>query len=118
MKSFLEPYRLINASAMGADVTSEAFESVAYFGLAFQYKVSSGSSPTGSLIIQMSNDKVNWVNVPTDTSNAVNPVAITADVDGFWRYLSIVPQKWMRVFYDRTSGTGTLDVWVSGVRLP
>ena len=118
MKSNLEPYRLVNAQSMAADITSAAFESIAYFGLAVQYKVSSGSSPSGSLIIQMSNDKANWVNVPTDAVKAVNPFTVTANVDGFWLYQDIIPYKWVRVFYDRTSGSGTLDVWGSVVRLP
>jgi hypothetical protein len=117
MKSNLEPYRLVNAQSMASTITSEVFEAIAYFGLAVQYKVSSGSSPTGSLAIQMSNDRANWVNVPTDTVKAVNPVAITANVDGFWLYQDIIPMKWIRVVYTRTSGSGTLDVWASGVRL-
>lgn len=118
MKAVLEPFKLVDNVSLGASFNSAALEADGYFGLAIQYIVSNAATLNGSLLLQMSNDKTNWVTVPTDTVNAVNPVAITADGSGFWRYLTIIPMKWIRLSYTRTGGTGDVTLLVSGVRLP
>lgn len=118
MKAVLEPFKLVDNVSLGASFQSQAFESDAYFGLAIQYIITNASSLNGSLKLQMSNDKLNWTDLPTDAVNAVNPVAVTANGNGFWRYLTIVPQKWMRLDYTRTAGTGNITLLVAGVRLP
>lgn len=118
MKAVLEPYKLTDAQSLAASFDSVAFESDAYFGLAIQYVVTNAATLNGAIKLQMSNDKANWVDIPTDTVNAVNPVTITADGTGFWRYLTIIPMKWIRLVYTRTGGSGNITTLVSGVRLP
>jgi hypothetical protein len=117
MKNNLEPYRLVNAQSMGATITSDAYECIAFFGLCIQAIVSAGASPTGSFSVQYSNDKVNWT-AGVSLTEAVNPQAVTANGSFFWIWRDMMPMKWIRLVYTRTSGTGTLDVYISGVRLP
>lgn len=117
MKSFLEPFALIDSQSMGASITSDAFESVAYFGLSVHAIVSAGASPSGSLKVQFSNDKLSWVDAVSLTE-AVNPQAVSANGSFIWIWRDMMPTKWLRVVYTRTSGTGTLRALISGVRLP
>lgn len=125
MKSTAQPWKLVDAVALTANYVGPAYDSSAYFGLSFQYLVSAGA--TGSLKIQMSNvdrpgtaiASTDWVDIPTVTLEAVNPVALSgAAVSDFWRYPVMQSQKWIRVVYTFTSGTGSLTVWGSGVRIP
>lgn len=125
MKSTLQPFKIVDAQSLAANYVGAAYDAAAYFGLSLQYLISAGA--TGSLKVQKSNvDKpgtaiasTDWVDIPTVTLTAVNPVALSGSAaQGFWEYSQMYSAKWIRVVYTFTSGTGTLTVWGSGVRLP
>lgn len=123
MKSHTPPFKLVDNVSLAASFVSAPYDVVAYFGVSFQFLVT-GSAPTGSLKLQMSNvpspgtaaGSADWVDVPTQTT-AVNPVALTVPVTGFWLYDQMRPVKWYRVVYTFTSGTGNVTIWGAGVRL-
>jgi hypothetical protein len=94
-------------TAMTADRTTTAVWLGHIITYAIQIVVSGGTSPTGSFILQGSNDNtevpgnvVNWATVPNAT------IAITDNGTVFFN-VTDAGYKWVRVFYDFTSGTGT-----------
>lgn len=102
---------IVNAGSMGADILSEAVSLDQVYGCSIQ-SVYTGT-PVGDLKIQVSNDDVplssqivNWFDVGT----TVNIAAAGSNLQKF----DFVPYKWLRVFYDRTSGSGTLNVTLCG----
>ena len=92
---------LIPPQAVTGDVTSAAFQ----LGDLYRYSVHaifSGSDRAGSLIIQGSNDGANWVAVSTTAVSSAADKMLT--LEGHYRYV--------RAFWDNTSGTGNLTVYL------
>lgn len=91
------------SGSMGADITSN-YADVGWFAwLAIQIVWSAGSSPLGTVYVQGSNDGTNFENI-TGLSFSLSGDSgshMFEDPDAGYRYV--------RVFYDRTSGDGTLD---------
>jgi hypothetical protein len=92
---------------MGADVLSEAINIENYVIAAIQAVVSSGTLPVGDLILQASCDDdpdaiTNWTDISGSTQG------VTADGTFLWNE-SLAGYSWIRLFYDRTSGSGTLN---------
>lgn len=86
-----------------SDVTSEIIDCTNIYGLSIQ--VIATGTLAGQVVIDVSNDKENWVELstpsPVAVSNATNAVAQMPEM--FY--------KWMRVRYEATSGTtNTLQV--------
>lgn len=128
IRSELRPYQVIDDGNMADDVTSDV--TVIQKISLISYTVSwSGSSPSGTLAIQISNDYKlgpdgsvsnagNWSSVPFNGSGAATP-ALTLSVSGNTgtANLSTVHSNSayaVRLFYDRTSGTGTLQAHICG----
>ena len=61
-------------------------------------------TPTGSLNIQVSNNKVNWSSI----DSTITPAG-TGDYDYVEKETT---SKWIRLSYTRTSGSGTLKTYV------
>ena len=101
MSNFIDKATYISAGDMSSDVTGGAVKVTNCTEVAIIATVSSGSSPVGSLIVQVSNDNSTWV-----ASSATS--AVSADGSTLLS-LSGVAAKYIRLFYDVTSGSGTLN---------
>lgn len=99
--------QLISAGSMGSSLNSSPMHLGEFNGYSCSAVVSSGSSPVGTLKLQVANDfsatVSNWVDV------AGSGIAITGDGANLWSVADAY-YKWVRVVYTRTSGSGTLDV--------
>lgn len=98
--------QLLDGGDMSADVTSSE-AGLDHMEMAAIHAKWSGSSPTGSLIVQATVNGTDWVAVSTDTT-----LAVTATGEKIF-HLSNIGYRKCRVFWDKTSGTGSLDVWIS-----
>jgi hypothetical protein len=105
LKNVLTPYRLVNAESMGADVTSSSFDITYTDNIGIQLIFT--GTPTGNFYVQGTIDESNWSNLSFDAT----PTAAGAG-DTHLLNISLAPYKKLRVFYDRTSGTGSLTVYV------
>lgn len=92
-------YILVNGASMAADVTSAAQDLSFYWVFSMQ-AVFTGS-PVGSIELQASNDNV------TFTTISGTNTAVSAASNIMWN-VENAGYKYVRVFYDATSGTGSL----------
>lgn len=105
LTKFFEQQIVINGD-MSADITSGSY----VIGNATAMSVQltwSGTAPVGDLKVQASNDGTNWVD-----TDAV--VAVATNTDSTLANFEEPGWKWFRIFYDRTSGTGNLNVHLFG----
>lgn len=93
---------LVSAVAnLGADLPTSALDMQNFTGVTFVAKITSGSSPTATLYIQISNDGAEWINTAVSAS-------ITADSTNVLTLTSCYA-RYARLFYDRTSGDGIMN---------
>lgn len=105
---------LVEAGDMSADITSDG---VVYGGgrrVSIQAVWSNGSTPVGNLIVQETNQAglngeteatANWVDVAGAT------LAISGNAGSGIIQITDTASDRFRVFYDRTSGSGDLDIF-------
>ena len=112
-----------NGASMAADITSAPtlLQSLTMVN----YQVAwTGSTPVGTLAVQASNDyTVNpeggvtggtWINVPLDLAGvSVTSIPITGNTGNGMIDIDGIAAGAIRLFYDRTSGTGTLSATVT-----
>jgi hypothetical protein len=107
-KNALYPSRLSAGASLGANyagpgVNVQYLDNI-YFTLKFT------GTPTGTFAVQGSGDGgVTWQNITLNTS----PVASGA-ADQIGIEINQAPMPLLRVSYTRVSGTGSMDVWVTG----
>lgn len=118
-KDVIDGYKYCQGEDISADYTGPAFQAHCLYGLFVQYKIKNGTSPTGTLKVQVTSDvnadgtPQNWIDYAAFTSKSV-----TDNLDGYWENGDrMISAKWLRVVWDWTSGDGELDVRISGVRL-
>ncbi len=122
MKITLEPIILDNATSMNATFNGNQLESIGYFGVGIQLNVVVATALTGSFKVQHSNDLINWF-----TSNILQPITLSAvavntsygftGVPGIPSESQMIPWKYSRIVWTRTSGTGSVTSLVTGVRV-
>lgn len=96
-------------ASMGADVTSTVKDISECTCVAVQGVWSAGSSPVGNMILQASLDDVTYSDISTlAVSGNSGSNLFNVDNPGY---------RYLRLFYDRTSGSGTLNVRISGKRV-
>lgn len=124
-RTTLRPYHVIEDGDMSADITSSATILQSLSGASYSLSWS-GTSPVGELFVQVSNDYS--LNPDGSVGNAGTWTGLTLSVDGNLedsvsitgnsgtRYLNLtgVMAYAVRIFYDRTSGTGTLNAVIVG----
>ena len=98
-------YQLLTNGDMAADITSPVQQLTQMAMCSIQANFT--GSPVGSLILQISNDNLVWTDY-TGSSTAVSGAG-----NFLWNLVSTGFQ-FVRVFYDRTSGTGSLSITVNG----
>lgn len=99
---------LIEDESMGADVTSDALDISEAIGYSVEVSWAGGGAPVGNLILQGSNSGSVFTDIGTYSVTG-NSGSILVNVE-ISRYAQI------RLFYDRTSGTATMNAYVNGVR--
>lgn len=120
-KNVILPVKIISAGDASGDITGPVTTVQYQDNISFQINVVSGT-PTGEIFLQGSMDYIpggagsatplsagNWISLdlsPTATITAGSPANILINT-------AMISFPYIRVFYDRGSGTGTLDVWVS-----
>lgn len=87
---------------MAADITGAAQDVWYNRQIDFELTVTSASSPVGTLYVQVSTDNATWAN------SGVSSTALTANGVFYLTYLNGQNFRYVRLFYDRTSGSGTL----------
>lgn len=118
-KNVLLPYNIVDAVSMGADITSKPINTQFLDNIGVQIKWTS-SDAVGVIEIQGSNNcKVdgNGAYVSGDFYALTFSPSLTQPASNNGGYLVNInqfPYSFLRVFYDRTSGTGTLSVVVTG----
>jgi len=95
---------IISAGDMSADITSEVVDVRQVYSLVIS-SVYAGSSPTGDIIVQASVDGTTYHNIDTNSISATGQDFVQLDV---------VPWQYIRVFWDFSSGTGSLTTKFSG----
>ena len=85
----------ISAVAMSGDVTGDTIDAEGMNSCSFTVYNTAGSSPSGNVYIQVSNDESTWINT---TATAAISGAETNLLE-----LNNLPARFVRIFYDRTS---------------
>lgn len=123
MRQVLAPFKVVSAGSMAADIVSTVVnvEGLDQFSI---FLVSSGAgAPVGAVSVEVSNDYRlgdpsvgHWTTLPIADALGLTPRFSGAD-DTVYVDLRQLSSPWLRVRYTRISGTGTLDVIVSGKKL-
>lgn len=103
--NFLFNSNSITAASMGADATGTGLDVAEATHVAVQSVWSGGSTPVGLLLVQASNDD--------STYTTIDSQAVSGDSGSLIYKASDVGYRYIRAFYDRTSGSGTLSVKIS-----
>lgn len=112
-KNAVNPFKLIDAGDMSGNLTAVVANGVFQNGvlyldnIGFQY-IWTGT-PTGTIALQFSQDGTNWTTMVL--SPAITQPAGSAGNDG--SNVNQFPYKYIRVTYTRSSGSGSLTVWMS-----
>lgn len=118
-KNVLAPHLLVSAVSMAADITSDPVNIQFTDNVSIQCNITT-SDAIGPIYIQGSLDyspgtpgypvanSGNWSSITLDPQ----PAAASAN-DVILYDLNQLSFPWIRVFFDRTSGTGTMSVYVS-----
>lgn len=103
---------VMSESTMTADTTSTVVD-IQGFNAAVQLITNTGTH-AGSVIIQLSNDGSNWVDYAfLDSAGDIQTSLTVANGVANNDIVEVVSgAKFLRVFYDYTSGDGTIDVTV------
>lgn len=105
LKNIIKPYKLMDAVTMAADATSNAVD-VKYSDNVGIQLVWTGT-PVGNFYVQGTIDDTTWTaldfgSIPTSGGAAGDHLL----------NMNNLPYRKIRVFFDRTSGTGALTAWV------
>jgi hypothetical protein len=117
MKVVVDPFRLVENANKSASFNSDAFESICYYGLACQVNITNASGLTGSMKLQASNDKVNWIDLNGCCSTDTSSVSFTGNVSEMWHYTSIIAFKWLRLSVTISGGSADFEALITGARV-
>lgn len=99
-------YKLLSNGSLSADLTSPS-QQLTQMAMCSIQASWTGTAEVGSLRLQISNDNIIW------SDYTGSGLAVNGDGNFLWNILSIGFQC-IRVKYSYTSGTGLLDITVSG----
>lgn len=121
-KNTLLKYKLLSAASMAANITSAATNIQHLDNIGIQANIVSGS-PTGVIQVQVSADYAedtehnvldagHWV----DLTPAQQSITAGSPAQTYFD-LNQLSSPWVRVVYTRTSGSGSLDVFITAKML-
>lgn len=99
----------INAQDLSVDITSDTLEVKEVNKVSVQW-IWTGSSPVGTGHIQVSNNGTDWKTLST------NDTSVSGNTGNDMVNLPDIAYAYLRLLYAHTSGTGSLDAYVSGKR--
>ncbi len=116
---FYHSYQMVSAESMGASINSKGVD-LQGLDVYSIHAVYSGGTPVGTLKLQISNDIVG-AGTSSDPASLVtnwtdytgSSLSISAAGDYMWKVTSS-GERWVRLVYTRSSGSGTLNVTFSG----
>jgi hypothetical protein len=94
---------------MAADITTAAVDISNVDDISIVYDWSLGSSPVGSIIVEVRNGESPW-----STLDIAPPAAISLNTGNNNIQITNVSFKELRLIYSRTGGSGTLNAWLTG----
>jgi len=103
-KNVIDGFSSISAGDMSGDITGTVSDVLFTDNIGMQ-ATWSGTAPVGELLVQGSNDGITY----TDLDFGV-PIAVTGTPGNLLININQFPYSKIRVYYDRTSGSGTLNV--------
>lgn len=108
-RNILRPFKTVDAASMAGDVTSATTNVDQLDFVAFDVSWS-GTSPVGEIFV----DGRNGSDLPWQTVSFGVSVAVSGNSGSHRLQLEEEGFSEVRLRYVRTSGTGTLDAWISG----
>jgi hypothetical protein len=116
MKIVVDPYELVENANKSASFNSDAFECIAYYGLACQVNITNSSGLVGSMKLQASNDRDNWIDINGCCSGGI-AVGFSGNLSEMWHYTTVLAFKWLRLNVTITSGSADFEALITGVRV-
>ena len=119
------PYSVITNQSMAADITSAATVLQSITGVSYALSWS-GSTPVGTAAVQVSNDYAlnpdgsvhnagTWTTIELSLNgSAVSSIPITGNTGSGFIDVEKTMAYAIRLFYDATSGSGTLNAVIMG----
>lgn len=106
-KNFIKPYPILNAQSLGAsfDSVATSIQQLDRVGIS----ITTTGTPTGTVSIQGSVDKIKWFDMTFDT--AIAPLA--GSPNDYFFDIEATALSWIRIDYARTSGTGTMSAYIT-----
>ena len=117
-KNALKAYQVITDGSMAGDITSSVTN--IQFMDNIGYQISFIGTPTGTFEVQVSIDHMqdaqgNVTNAGTWVAVALSPSpTASGSADDIYIDLNQLSAPWVRLFYDRTSGSGTCNAYICG----
>lgn len=105
--------KVIDAAAMGADVTSRIVNIQNNSSVGVQYFIeNTPGTSVGVLYVQGSIDGSTFVNLAAFSGSSSKAIASSTDYSDLMN-LGELPYSYLRIFFDYTSGAdGVMDAWV------
>lgn len=113
-KRIIEPFKAIDAASMGADITSAVTNCKNLDNMCYQVKWSGGSTPVGEIFVQVTNDDLdNTSQNPEATATWTDldfgsAISVSGNSGNHFININQNPGAYIRLFYDRASGSGTM----------
>lgn len=101
---FILNTRVVDSQSMGSNINGSSVDISEVRGYAVHF-IWTGT-PTGDVSVEASNDNSNFTQVYTAATGGAAGQSLTNQPNVAYRYI--------RVKYTRSSGTGTLDTYISG----
>lgn len=99
---------IITTGSMASSITSTSYDVSEVNNVAVQAVWSSGSTPVGTTTLEASLDDTNYTEI-TDSS-----LAVSGNSGSNFYNIQDPGYRYLRLKYNRTSGSGTLNVKISG----
>ena len=114
-KLVLETYHLIKNHSLGASFTSDETSVKNLDGVYIELEWASGSSPIGEILIEVASSIKNTRNSTVwKALDFGSSILISGNSGGHAISLILVPFEKIRIRYVRTSGSATLNAYVTG----
>ena len=106
-KNFLNPHKIVSAGNMASNITSATVDVRYLDNISIQLNFT--GTPTGTFAVKGSVDNSTFTALNLSETPSATGSAATLLLD-----LNQLSVPYINVIYMATSGTGSLDVWVSG----